>query len=74
LVALGVGHLNGAGGEELDVPAGEVDAVVVLAAEQDEVGEAGFAAVLPGLDVVALAPFGGPVAAGVAAPEVAQDE
>src|SRR5690606_29131994 len=62
--AVGEGDLDGAGGQELDVPALEVDAVVVLAAEQDQVGQAGGAAVFPVVDVVAFAPVRGAVAAG----------
>jgi hypothetical protein len=55
-------------------PSGSVDDVVVVVAEQDEVGEVGGSAVFPVDDVVGVAPAGGPVAAGEDAAAVAGDE
>jgi hypothetical protein len=73
-VSGGVGGLEGGVGEEFGVPVGGVEEVVVAAAEEDEVGELGGAAGLPGLDVVAFAPVVGAVAAGEAAVAVAHHE
>src|SRR4029453_13323446 len=54
---------GGLGGEEFGVPAGGVEQVVVAAALQGEVVEAGGSAVEDPADVMCLAPFRGPVAA-----------
>jgi hypothetical protein len=51
---LGVGDVEGVVGEEFGVPAGAVEEVVMPGAEQDEVGELGGAAGLPGVEVVAF--------------------
>ena len=73
-VALGVGDVEGGVGEELGVPAGLVEEVVVAAAEQDEVREGGGAAVFPEAEVVAFAPAGGAVAAREPAMFIAYDQ
>jgi hypothetical protein len=57
--AAGGGDVELAVGVELGVPAGSVEEVVVVAAQQDEVGHCGGAAVLAVDDVVAFAPGGG---------------
>src|SRR5437899_2640764 len=72
--AVGVGDLEGAVGEELGVPAGLVELLVVPSAQQDEVVEAGWPAVGDPLDVVAVAPGGWRVAAVEAALAVADHQ
>src|SRR5439155_8246228 len=62
------------GGVEVDGPAAFVDEGVMVAAEKDQVGQGGGAAGGPGVDVVAVGPFGWAVAAGEAAAAVAQHQ
>ena len=73
-VSGGVGDFEGGVGEEFGVPAGSVEEVVVAAAQQDAVGELGWPAGVPGVDVVAFAPGGGPVAAWEPAVTVTDDQ
>src|SRR5918995_1701879 len=62
--ASGVGGFEGGVGEEFGVPAGAVEQMMVPGTEQHQVVDPGGAAVVPEAHVVALAPVGGPVAAG----------
>jgi glycopeptide antibiotics resistance protein len=57
-----------------DLPFGQVNGPVVVSAEQDQVVQAGRAAVCPGPDVVGVGPSGWAVAAGKRAAAVAQDQ
>ena len=69
--AVRVGDFEGAVGEELGVPAGFVEAFVVSSAEEHEVVDPGRAASAEPVDVVAVAPGCGAVAAGEPAVAVA---
>jgi len=62
------------GGVDAYLPLVVVDDAVVVAAEQNGVGEFSGPAVGPVADVVSVAPAGGSVAAGEGAASVAQDE
>ena len=65
---------DGSAVDDGDGPGGVVDEVVVVAAEQDEVVQAGGAAVGPVLDVVGVGPAGGSGAAWECAVSVADDQ
>ena len=56
--------VNAAVGSSGEGPAAFVAEDVVVATQQDEVVEVGAAAVDPGVEVVDVGPFGGPVTAG----------
>ena len=59
---------------EADLPAVVVDLAVVVAAQENRIGQRSGAALGPVAQVVALAPARWPVAAGEGAPSVTEDE
>jgi hypothetical protein len=69
-----VGDLKGAIGQELGVPPGLVEQVVVSGAQQNEVRELRRSAEEPGAHVMALAPGRRPITAREPATVVADDE